>query len=228
MKFTLFKNGKLQQLGKLRPGKVVCVGRNYSAHAKELNNPVPEQPLLFIKPASSLCSLQYPVAIPQGLGAVHHECEIALLVGEQIQNTPAEACLEKIRGVGLALDLTLRDLQESLKEKGQPWERAKGFDGACPISFFVASDMLDWHSALQFSLHKNGQLQQQGNSADMLWSFSQLLSEISSVFTLQAGDVVLTGTPAGVSALAKGDELNCVLQQNENVLLSLKTLVMGG
>ena len=188
-------------------GKVVCVGRSYREHAAELNNPVPEQPLLFIKPATSLAPLDAPLVLPRELGPVHHEVEVALLVGRRLCKATAEQALDAVAGVGLALDLTLRALQDELKARGQPWERAKAFDGSCPMSPFVAPDLLSPLQQLDFSLTVNGSNRQQGNTGLMMWSMGELLADISHSFTLMPGDIVLTGTPKGVAELQGGDEL---------------------
>lgn len=192
-------------------GKVVCVGRNYAAHARELNNPIPPAPLLFIKPATALAPLDLPLDIPLNQGVVHHEVEVALLIGRQIEYGSSEAVIEAIAGIGLALDLTLRDVQSRLKQQGQPWEIAKGFDGACPCSGFVGTGLFKDLQDLDFSLELNGHLQQTGNTGDMLFPIAGLLVEMSRHFTLRAGDIVLTGTPAGVGPLAKGDQLRVSL-----------------
>lgn len=195
-------------------GKIVCVGRNYADHAKELNNPIPQQPLLFIKPATAAVSMLKPMTIPDNLGACHHEIEMALLIGKEISGNSSAWSDDDIRaaiaGVGLALDLTLRDVQDVLKEKGQPWERAKGFDGSCPLSDFVTAERIDLQN-LSLQLHRNGQLQQSGNTVDMLFSVITLLRDISQSFTLLPGDVVLTGTPAGVGPLSRGDKIQATL-----------------
>ncbi len=203
-------------------GKIVCVGRNYAEHAAELNNPIPEQPLLFIKPATSAVNMQQPLELPKGVGDVHYETEIALLIGETISKaTPAEA-LAGVVGVGLALDLTLRDLQSELKKQGHPWERAKAWDGACPLSDFVdAAAVKDWQE-LELSLHINGVEKQRGQAKQMLTPIAELLSHISQTFTLLAGDVVITGTPAGVGKLARGDKLELALTN----LLQVETRVI--
>ncbi|WP_445398531.1 fumarylacetoacetate hydrolase family protein [Zobellella sp. An-6] len=192
-------------------GKVVCVGRSYKEHAAELNNPVPEQPLLFIKPSTSLVGLDTPLLLPRGLGAVHHELEVALLIGRRLCHTEPGHALEAVAGVGLALDLTLRDVQEQLKAKGHPWERAKAFDGSCPISPFALPEVLDDLQHLKFSLAINGQERQSGNTAMMLWSIGELLAEMSRCFTLNPGDVVLTGTPKGVAELKPNDRIEMQL-----------------
>jgi len=207
-------------------GKIVCVGRNYADHAKELNNPIPNEPLLFIKPATAAVSMLDTVTIPEGRGACHHELEMAVLIGTELSAKTAamqdEDILSSIAGVGLALDLTLRDVQDELKEKGQPWERAKAFDGSCPLSNFVGVDGVDLQD-LPIQLYRNGQLQQLGNTVDMLFSVINLLRDISSIFTLLPGDVVLTGTPAGVGPLLKGDKLKGTLDS----LICVETLVVS-
>lgn len=192
--------------------KVVCVGRNYAAHAHELNNPIPAEPLLFIKPASCLVPLEKTIVIPRGLGSVHHELEVALLLGEPLCKASVEQANAAISGVGLALDLTLRDVQDVLKKQGHPWERAKAFDGACPVSQFVAPTQLPRWPEMGFSLSINGNIQQQGNTNAMLMGMAELVAHMSHVFTLQAGDIILTGTPEGVGPLMAGDQLVCTLE----------------
>ena len=208
-------------------GKIVCVGRNYAAHAKELNNPIPSEPILFIKPASSAVPIAPTFSIPTDQGSVHHELEIAILIGEALTKATEDQVAVSIAGVGLGLDLTLRDVQDKLKEKGHPWERAKSFDGACPLTEFVSVSLPskgDWQS-LGLKLEKNGQLQQQGSSAEMLFSILPLIAHMSQNFSLQPGDVILTGTPAGVGPLKVGDSLLAELSQGDSVLLTRDTVV---
>ena len=192
-------------------GKVVCVGRSYKDHAAELNNPVPEEPLLFIKPSTSLTGLDAPLVLPKGLGAVHHELEVALLIGRRLCHTEPGHALEAVAGVGLALDLTLRDVQDRLKAQGHPWERAKAFDGSCPVTPFALPEVLNDLQRLDFSLRVNGEQRQNGNTAMMMWSIGELLAQMSRCFTLNPGDVVLTGTPRGVAELKPLDELDMQL-----------------
>lgn len=201
-------------------GKIVCVGRNYADHARELNNPIPRQPLLFIKPATAAVAMAQPIVIPAGQGECHHELEMAVLIGRKLSAAHDIDTLAAIAGIGLGIDLTLRDVQSTLKEKGQPWERAKAFDGSCPLSQFVELGDRDIQQ-LDLKLWRNGELQQQGNTGDMLFPVSRLLSEISQCFTLLPGDVVMTGTPAGVGPLQSGDHLKLELAD----LLELKTTV---
>jgi 2-keto-4-pentenoate hydratase/2-oxohepta-3-ene-1,7-dioic acid hydratase in catechol pathway len=193
-------------------GKVVCVGRNYAAHARELNNPVPSEPVLFIKPNTSIARLAGSVVIPTHLGQCHFETEMSILIAQQLKpGCDEQQASQAIAGVGIALDLTLRDLQQQLKDKSLPWEKAKSFDGACPVSDFVAINRVGDLQDQQIQLYQNQQLRQQGNSADMLTPVLPLLVYISQFFTLLPGDMLLTGTPAGVGPLAVGDQLQLSL-----------------
>lgn len=188
-------------------GKVVCVGRNYVAHAQELNNPVPTEPLLFMKPSTALVPMSEPVRVPQGRGSVHFETELAILIGEPLSQVGEQAAQHAIAGIGLALDLTLREVQDKLKQKGHPWEIAKAFDGSCPLSPFLTPACVPDLGDVQVRLTVDGEVRQDGNSAQMITPILKLLSYISQWFTLQPGDVVLTGTPAGVGELQPGSDL---------------------
>lgn len=193
-------------------GKVVCVGRNYAEHAKELNNPVPSTPILFIKPATTVTPLADPIVLPSGKGHTHYEAELAILIGETI-NCASESDIESaIAGYGLALDLTLRELQGELKAKGHPWEIAKSFDGACPLSTFVKPATITDPSNIEFTLKIDGELRQHGHTNEMITAVIPLIAFISQHFTLMPGDVVLTGTPAGVGLLKPGMRLDFELQ----------------
>ena len=191
----------------VRPSKIVCVGRNYAAHARELGNEVPESPVLFIKPPSSISPLNAGIRWNQALGECHHECELCIRIGSPLKNATPEQAVAAVNGVTLGLDLTLRDLQNTLKNKGQPWERAKAFDGACVLGEWLAPDMLADFSSTTFRLTVNGELRQSGDTAAMLFDVLQLLVDISQSFSLEVGDVVMTGTPAGVGPLCSGDQL---------------------
>ncbi|WP_447927957.1 MULTISPECIES: fumarylacetoacetate hydrolase family protein [unclassified Vreelandella] len=192
-------------------GKVVCVGRNYADHAKELQNPVPSEPLLFIKPATSVVDITKPLDPPFSRGDVHFEAELALLIGETLTHATHEQAERAIVGIGLAMDLTLRDVQTQLKEKGHPWETAKAFDGACPLSAFLPLSRVPNWNALSFTLDINGEQRQYGEGADMLFAIPTLVAEMSRHFTLVPGDVILTGTPAGVGELPRGAALKLTL-----------------
>ena len=197
----------------LPPGKVVCVGLNYAAHVAEMKSKNIGEPLLFIKPATALTLIEEPIRIPEGRGACHFESEMALLIGQPLKNCKENDVIKAIAGVGIALDLTLRDLQKQLKNAGQPWEKAKGWDGACPLSPFVKTEEVDDLQNIDIKLWQNGELKQDGNTGQMLTPVVPLITYISQFFSLQPGDVVLTGTPEGVGPLQEGDALSLELGQ---------------
>lgn len=189
-------------------GKVVCIGRNYAEHAKELNNPLPTEPLLFIKPGSCVVALEGGFSIPEDRGSVHYEVEIAVLIGKPLSRTPnEEEVLDAISGFAPSLDLTLRDVQSKLKDKGHPWEIAKSFDGACVLAPFVPGDAISDLGDIGIRLSINDEVRQDGSSAEMIFPIVPVIQEMAGHFNLQPGDVILTGTPAGVGPLNKGDEL---------------------
>lgn len=205
----------------LPAGKVVCVGRNYLDHIQELKNEVPQQALLFIKPSTSLCSLSKPILIPKNLGSCHNELEIAVLIQRPLCKATPEQVAEAVWGFGLALDLTLREVQDKLKATGQPWERAKAFDASCPMSGFVALTEIgcepkNWQR-LRFGLKVNDEVRQQGDSANMMRDIVSLLVEITEQFTLLPGDIVITGTPKGVGPLQVGDKLSIYLTNHFSI-----------
>jgi 2-keto-4-pentenoate hydratase/2-oxohepta-3-ene-1,7-dioic acid hydratase in catechol pathway len=192
---------------RLAPGKVVCVGRNYAEHAKELNNPIPTEPMLFMKPTTSLVDITRPIHIDWEKGTVHHEIEISVLIGNTLARCTKQQAASAILGIGIALDLTLRDLQNELKQKGHPWEKCKAFDGSCPLSAFEPIGSFDALDNIEIQLAVNGDIRQKGSSEQMLTDIVSLVEYASRWFTLNPGDVVLTGTPAGVGPLNPGDQL---------------------
>lgn len=205
-------------------GKIVCVGRNYAEHAKELNNPIPTTPLLFMKPQSSAVAFEGDLPIPTDRGSVHYELELSVLIGESLYKATEQQVLEAIAGYGLALDLTLRDVQSELKEKSQPWERAKCFDGACPLSKFVVPAALETPQSARLSLEIDGEMRQDGTASDMLNPILPLITYMSTQFTLNPGDIVLTGTPKGVGPLQVGQSVIAKL----NDVLSVSGKVVAG
>lgn len=215
-----FTNGQSAQIP---AGKVVCVGLNYRDHISEMNSQAASEPVLFLKPSTALVSLEQPVAIPVAFGACHHEAEMAVLIGEQLSECTEEQADAAIIGVGVALDLTLRELQSQLKQKGHPWEKAKGFDGACPASAFVERARVKDLQDLQVRLTLNGEVRQQSSTSMMITPVPKLLAYISWFFTLMPGDIVLTGTPAGVGPLTPGDQLLVELGD----LISVSTTVVA-
>jgi 2-keto-4-pentenoate hydratase/2-oxohepta-3-ene-1,7-dioic acid hydratase in catechol pathway len=198
--------------------KVVCVGSNYAKHIKEMGGVAPQEPVLFIKPATSLCDLRQPLALAPGLGDVHHEVELAILIGATLKQATPDHVRQAIAGYGVALDLTLRDCQTALKKAGQPWEKAKGFDNACPVSGFIPrAEFQGDPQNTSLSLTVNGEVRQHGSTADMIHPVLPLIAYMSRFFTLHPGDIVLTGTPEGVGPLYSGDELIVSVNDNEVV-----------
>ena len=198
-------------------GKVVCVGRNYMDHIEEMSNQVSGVPLLFMKPSTAMVDMREAIAIPTKQGECHNELEVALLIGAKITKASIAEASEAVCGIGLGLDLTLRDEQQRLKQAGQPWERAKSFDASCPLSPFVMVDSLSEGDHFAFQLQINQNLTQNGDTKLMLTSMLQLIVEISQYFTLLPGDVILTGTPKGVGPLHVGDEITAVLEGHLSV-----------
>lgn len=209
-------------------GKIVCVGRNYREHAEELGNEVPESPLLFMKPATAIQPLHAErLRIPTEQGQCHHELELAVLIGATMQSVSVDDALTNVSGYALGLDLTLRDLQNELKAKGHPWERAKAFDGSAALGPFISANVFGNVANASFQLERNGVLQQDGKVADMIFSVAALLAEISSIFTLEAGDIIFTGTPAGVGPLQVDDKLSCKLTTGNRQEWSWQTRVVA-
>lgn len=193
--------------------KIVCVGRSYADHAQELGNAIPDRPILFIKPPSSLTPLSEGIQWNTTLGHCHYECELSLRIDRKLKNeTDPVKALEAVGAVTLGLDLTMRDVQDELKKKGHPWERAKAYDGSCVLADWVdVTEIQNWRD-VHYSFHVNNELRQKGHTACLIFELGALLAEISQVFSLEAGDVVMTGSPAGVAALQKGDQLKMTLQ----------------
>lgn len=199
----------------LPSGKAVCVGKNYADHIREMNSKAARQPVLFFKPRSALCSTQDTLEISHlsHLGELHHELEIALLIGTTLNRHSSEL-LNGVVGIGLGIDLTLRDVQAELKQEGLPWERAKAFDNSCLLSPFLQVEDGWQPDNLELTLWVNEVQKQHSNSQLMLTPIADLLDEIVQVVTLEPGDVVLTGTPAGVGPLRAGDKLRGALNQD--------------
>lgn len=199
--------------------KAICIGQNYADHIKELKSTTAPEALFFMKPSTALCYAAPSFAIPTDKGECHNELELAVLLNDSLSCVTPDEAKRAIWGYGLALDLTLREVQKRLKSLGRPWETAKGFDGALPMSGFVQASKIDNAQALTLQLKVNGEIRQLGNTEAMIRPVAQLLSEMSQHFTLLAGDIVLTGTPAGVGPLQPMDELQLCLQQGEERLI---------
>lgn len=202
--------------------KIICIGRNYTDHIAELENEKPENPVVFLKPDTAILLKGQPFFIPDFSQDVHHEVEVLVRInriGKHIQPKFAHNYYDEI---GLGIDFTARDLQAQLKAKGLPWEKAKGFDGAAVVGKWVAKAELPQVDELQFSLRKNGETVQAGNTALMLWKIDELIAYVSQFFTLKIGDIIFTGTPAGVGPVAINDVLVGELEGRELFNIKVK------
>lgn len=188
--------------------KIICIGRNYAAHAAELNNPVPEQPLLFMKPATAVLQDSKPFYYPEFTADLHYEAEIVLRICKNGKHLSEEFARRYYDRITVGIDFTARDLQEQCKKKGHPWEIAKAFDHSAVLGEWLpVEEVVDEQGHIRFSLLRNGQLAQSGYTGDMLTGFAALISYASRFFTLNIGDLIFTGTPPGVAAVQIGDRL---------------------
>ena len=187
--------------------KIICIGRNYVNHAKELGNAIPSEPVFFLKPDTAISPKGHPFFIPDFTNNVHYEVELVIKINRLGKHIEEQFAHKYYSEIGLGIDFTARDIQEEVKAKGLPWERAKGFDGSAVISrTFINKEELDINN-IGFSLSKNGDSVQEGNSKDMLFNFDKIIAYISQFYTLKNGDLIYTGTPAGVGQVANGDVL---------------------
>ena len=202
--------------------KIICIGRNYAEHAKELGNAVPTEPVFFCKPDSAILPKGNPFFMPDWTSDVHYEVELVLRIDRLGKHISKEFAPRYYGAVGLGIDFTARDVQEELKKKGLPWEKAKGFDGSAVISQdFIAAEELQ-KSNIRFSMHKNGELVQSGNSSDMIFDFDAIIAYVSQYMTLKIGDLIFTGTPSGVGKVAPGDELTGFIGERQMFQVKVK------
>ena len=192
--------------------KIIAVGRNYAEHAKELNNPVPTVPVIFMKPDTALLKDNKPFYHPDFSQDVHHEIELVLKVCKEGKHIDEKFAASYYDEVALGIDFTARDIQSKHKEKGLPWELAKAFDGSAPVSKFLPKTQFANLYQLHFKLDVNGDTRQQGNTSDLLFSFEQIIAFVSQYITLKKGDLIFTGTPQGVAKVAIGDHLEGYLE----------------
>ncbi|EIN04431.1 hypothetical protein PUNSTDRAFT_55476 [Punctularia strigosozonata HHB-11173 SS5] len=194
--------------------KIVAIGRNYVDHVKELNNTVPKEPFFFLKPTSSYLPSGGNIEIPRGVDA-HHEVELGLVIGKSGRDISQANAFSHVAGYALALDMTGRNVQNEVKKKGLPWTTAKGFDTFTPISSFIPKDAVSDPQNLRLSMKVNGIIKQDGTTADMIFPIPRLIEHISSIMTLEEGDLVLTGTPSGVGPIVPGDRISCSLADKD-------------
>ena len=187
--------------------RVFCIGRNYAEHVKEMSAPKSAKPVVFMKPATSLVVEGQPLVLPKDQGSVHHEMELVVAIGGEGKDIPPARALDYVAGVTLGIDLTLRDLQSQLKQAGQPWELAKSFDGCAPIGTFVAWSASADIQNIEMSCSVNSMLRQRGNTRDMLFPVAEIIAFLSCHWRLLPGDLIFTGTPAGVGPLEAGDQI---------------------
>jgi 2-keto-4-pentenoate hydratase/2-oxohepta-3-ene-1,7-dioic acid hydratase in catechol pathway len=193
--------------------KIICIGRNYFSHVKELNNDLPDEPVFFMKPDSSILRKNDPFFIPDWTKEVHHEIELVLRINKLGKNIGKRFAGRYFNEVGLGIDFTARDIQNSLKERGLPWEKAKAFDGSAVIgSSFVPLGSLPDPENIRFTLKVNGKPVQEGSSGRMIFSFEDIIAHVSQFMTLKMGDLIYTGTPAGVGPVNIGDHLEGYLE----------------
>lgn len=204
----------LPGLPHLTVNTIFCIGRNYEAHARELNNPVPSRPVIFTKPVTALLFQGDTIKIPSFTKDVHHETEVVIAIGKKGKNIPQSEALDYIAGYAIGIDVTARDLQNELKSKAHPWEIAKGLDTFAPVSNFVSAHEVKDPGNLHLELRVNGNLRQKGTTADMIFPIPELVSRLSDFFTLTPGDLIFTGTPEGVAQIVPGDTLEAQLEHH--------------
>jgi len=192
---------------KLSIGKLVCLAQTYKKHADEMNSTPAKEPVLFLKPSSSVIFSGDSIVLPQMGHQFHHEVEVGVIIGKTVKHIKKEDALDVIKGFAVCLDITARDIQSHAKKQGLPWAISKGFDTFAPLSTVIDFEQVKHPNALAFSLRVNDVLKQQGNTCDLLWSIEEIISYISQIMTLEPGDIILTGTPEGVGDIRHGDTL---------------------
>jgi 2-keto-4-pentenoate hydratase/2-oxohepta-3-ene-1,7-dioic acid hydratase in catechol pathway len=202
--------------------KIICIGRNYLDHAKELGNKIPTSPLFFLKPDTAIQPKGHPFFIPDFSNNIHFEVELVLKISKNGKNIDEKFAHKYYDEIGIGIDFTARDIQEDCKKNGLPWEKSKGFDGSAQISNeFINKKSLKLED-IHFSLNLNNSIMQKGNSKNMIFSFDQIISYISKYYTLRAGDLIYTGTPSGVGKVEIGDNLSCFINGREMLKVNIK------
>ena len=202
--------------------KIICIGRNYTEHIAELQNERPTEPVVFLKPDSAVLLKQHPFVIPEFSDDIHHEIEIIVRINKVGKYIDAKFAHKYYDEISVGIDFTARDLQQKLKDKGLPWEKAKAFDGSAVIGDFISIKVFNSLENLNFELTNNGQTVQKGNTNNMLWKIDELIAYVSQYFTLKIGDIIFTGTPAGVAKVNPNDVLEGFLEDNKLFRIQVK------
>lgn len=202
--------------------KIICIGRNYAEHAKEMNAAVPTEPVFFLKPDTALIKDNQPFYYPDFSKEIHHEVELVLKITKAGKNIEPEFAHKYYDEIGIGIDFTARDLQAQCKEKGLPWEKAKAFDGSAPVGNFISKKELGDPGNIDFHLNVNGKEVQKGNTKDLLFSFDAVIAYVSKFFTLKTGDLIYTGTPEGVGPVAIGDQLEAFIGDRKLLAFEIK------
>jgi 2-keto-4-pentenoate hydratase/2-oxohepta-3-ene-1,7-dioic acid hydratase in catechol pathway len=202
--------------------KIFCIGRNYAAHAKELGNEVPDEPIIFMKPKSALLQAHTPFYYPEFTNELHYECELVLRISKNGKYIQEKYASKYYNGITVGIDFTARDVQDELKSKGLPWEKAKAWDNSAVIGKWIDVAPDAARKDINFCLYKNKELVQQGNSSQMLFSFDSIIAHISNYFSLNIGDLVFTGTPPGVGECVVGDEFEGFIDDASMFTLEVK------
>jgi 2-keto-4-pentenoate hydratase/2-oxohepta-3-ene-1,7-dioic acid hydratase in catechol pathway len=202
--------------------KIICIGRNYTKHIEELQNERPEEPVIFMKPDSAVLLKQHPFIVPEFSDDIHHEIELIVKISKVGKYIDAKFAHKYYDEISIGIDFTARDLQQKLKDKGLPWEKAKAFDGSAVLGDFIAKNQFETLENLTFELTKNGETAQKGNSNLMLWKIDELIAYVSQFFTLKIGDIIFTGTPEGVSVVRPNDVLEGFLEGQKLFRIQVK------
>ncbi|MEN9322251.1 MAG: hypothetical protein RL699_31 [Bacteroidota bacterium] len=202
--------------------KIICIGRNYVKHIEELQNERPAEPVVFMKPDSAVLLKQHPFVIPAFSDDIHHEVELLVKISKVGKYIDAKFAHQYYDEIGLGIDFTARDLQQQLKDKGLPWEKAKAFDGSAVIGEFRSKKLFSSLENINFELKKNGETVQKGNSSLMLWPIDELIAHVSQFFTLKIGDIIFTGTPEGVAKVSPNDVLEGFLEDQKVFRINVK------
>ncbi len=202
--------------------KIICIGRNYASHIAELKNERPDEPVIFLKPDTAILAKKFPFVIPPFSSDVHHEVELLVKINRVGKYIAPKFAHKYYDEISVGIDFTARDVQQKLKDKGLPWEKAKAFDGSAVIGDFLSKKLFTSLENLNFELAKNGAVVQKGNTLEMLWKVDEIISYVSQFFTLKIGDIIFTGTPKGVAAIEPNDVLEGFLEQHKLFSIQVK------